>query len=197
MRLGRADAYGSLALRACPPNFNPTLGVAMVISLSLLVFYHREIGGLEGSQLPGCRSRIDPLPAERRDSCGPARGRSPASWKRSGRSGVPPQAQARLGEAHRQDLERRSRHMQGLRPAHENHRRHRLRARGRHRAHPSPPQSLAPPWSRLRKARGPPPEAQGAAQPRAQGSAPGPTETIDPVIDDELYSLDPIPPDDG
>jgi hypothetical protein len=54
-----------------------------------------------------------------------------------------------------------------------------------------------PPWLRLRKARGPPPDAQGAAQPRAQGSARGPTESIDPVIDDELYSLDPIPPDDG
>jgi hypothetical protein len=54
-----------------------------------------------------------------------------------------------------------------------------------------------PPWSRLRKARGPPRGAQGAAPPRAQGSARGPTETIDPVIDDELYSLDPSPPEDG
>jgi hypothetical protein len=53
-----------------------------------------------------------------------------------------------------------------------------------------------PPWKRVRRARGPPQGAQSAAQPCAQGSPPGPPETIDHVINDELYSVDEIPPED-
>jgi len=52
-----------------------------------------------------------------------------------------------------------------------------------------------PPWKRVRKARGPPPGAQRSAAPPARRSPPDPRETIDPVIDDELYSVDEIPPD--
>ena len=50
-----------------------------------------------------------------------------------------------------------------------------------------------PPWKRQRRARGPPPGAGRGAQSRAQGAPPGPTDTIDPVIHDELYALDSIP----
>jgi hypothetical protein len=53
-----------------------------------------------------------------------------------------------------------------------------------------------PPWKRVRKARGPPQLAQSTAQPRVQGLPSAPAETIDPVINDELYSVDQIPPDD-
>jgi hypothetical protein len=53
-----------------------------------------------------------------------------------------------------------------------------------------------PPWKRLRKARGPPHGAQLPPQPGPQGSPPGPPETIDRVINDDLYSVDEIPPDD-
>jgi hypothetical protein len=53
-----------------------------------------------------------------------------------------------------------------------------------------------PPWKRVRKARGPPQGAQSAAQPPpVQRSPPGPPETIDRVINDELYSVDEIPPE--
>ena len=54
-----------------------------------------------------------------------------------------------------------------------------------------------PPWKRVRKARGPPPAAGRGAHSRAQRTPPGPTDTIDHVIPDELYSLDPIPPEDA
>jgi hypothetical protein len=53
-----------------------------------------------------------------------------------------------------------------------------------------------PPWKRVRKARGPPQLAQSTAQPRVQGLPSAPAETIEPVINDELYSVDQIPPDD-
>jgi hypothetical protein len=53
-----------------------------------------------------------------------------------------------------------------------------------------------PPWKRVRKARGPPQGAQSVAQPCAYGSPPGPPETIDRVINDDLYSVDEIPPED-
>jgi hypothetical protein len=53
-----------------------------------------------------------------------------------------------------------------------------------------------PPWKRLRKARGPPQVAQSTAQPPPAQRAPPFTKTIDPVIDDEFYSVDEIPPDD-
>jgi hypothetical protein len=53
-----------------------------------------------------------------------------------------------------------------------------------------------PPWKRVRKARGPPQGAQSTAPPPPpQRSPPLTPKTIDPVIDDELYSLDEIPPD--
>lgn len=54
-----------------------------------------------------------------------------------------------------------------------------------------------PPWLRVRRARGPPPGAGRGAQSRAQRTPSGPTDTIDPVIHDELYAVDPIPPDDA
>jgi len=54
-----------------------------------------------------------------------------------------------------------------------------------------------PPWKRVRKARGPPKGAQSTPPPPpAQGWALSPAQTIDPVIDDALYSVDEIPPDD-
>jgi hypothetical protein len=61
-----------------------------------------------------------------------------------------------------------------------------------------------PPWKRQRKPRGPPPSS-------TDGSAPSPAkaqrferrcaetfeaEAVDPIIDDELYAVDPVPPDD-
>ena len=58
-----------------------------------------------------------------------------------------------------------------------------------------------PPWKRQRKVRGPPPSSMNE-------SAPSPTkarnceeetfetEAVDPIIDDELYAVDPLPPDD-
>ena len=52
-----------------------------------------------------------------------------------------------------------------------------------------------PPWKRVRKARGPPQVPQSTAQPPpAQRSPP---KTIDPVIDDQFYSVDEIPPEGG
>ena len=54
-----------------------------------------------------------------------------------------------------------------------------------------------PPWKRQRKVRGPPPSSM-------DGPAPSPAkarkceetfEAIDPIIDDELYAIDPVPPD--
>ena len=54
-----------------------------------------------------------------------------------------------------------------------------------------------PPWKPVRKTRGPPKGSQSTAPPPpAQGSALSPAQTIDPVIDDALYSLDEIPPHD-
>ena len=54
-----------------------------------------------------------------------------------------------------------------------------------------------PPWKRERRARGPPPGAARGAQRGARGAAPGPTDTVDPAIDDELSSVDPIAPEDA
>ena len=54
-----------------------------------------------------------------------------------------------------------------------------------------------PPWLRPPKARGPPPTARGATVPTARRSPTHTSHTIDPLIDDELYSVDEIPPEDG
>jgi hypothetical protein len=52
-----------------------------------------------------------------------------------------------------------------------------------------------PPWTRLRPARGPPVRAPPtSAPPSRPGSVFG--ETADPIIDDDLYCVDPVPPDD-
>ena len=57
-----------------------------------------------------------------------------------------------------------------------------------------------PPWKRVRKARGPPPRPPpgepSTDPPPARRSTNDPRVTIDPVIPDELYSVDAIPPDD-
>jgi hypothetical protein len=56
-----------------------------------------------------------------------------------------------------------------------------------------------PPWKRVRKTRGPPPRPPPgdlrSGPPTQPRSPAGPRATIDPVIPDELYSVDPIPPD--
>jgi hypothetical protein len=46
-----------------------------------------------------------------------------------------------------------------------------------------------PPWKRQSRARGPPSLANAAP-------SQAPARTIDPIIDDELYAIDPLPPDD-
>ena len=54
-----------------------------------------------------------------------------------------------------------------------------------------------PPWKRQRKARGPPPSSLSRRAAGAQEAPPfvKDMEIIDPVIDDELYAVDPMPPD--
>jgi len=57
-----------------------------------------------------------------------------------------------------------------------------------------------PPWKRQRKVRGPPPSSMdGPASSPAESrkcEENFEAETIDPMIDDELYAVDPVPPDD-
>jgi len=50
-----------------------------------------------------------------------------------------------------------------------------------------------PPWVRVRKARGPPPMARGAAVATTRRSPADHHQDIDPVIDDELYCVDDVP----
>jgi hypothetical protein len=58
-----------------------------------------------------------------------------------------------------------------------------------------------PPWLRPPKARGPPPTAPGATVPNVRRSSTSssihPSHTIDPLIDDERYCADDIPPEDA
>jgi hypothetical protein len=57
-----------------------------------------------------------------------------------------------------------------------------------------------PPWKRQRKVRGPPPSPMDGSVPsppdaqRCQETFEG--DAVDPIIPDELYAVDPIPPDD-
>ncbi len=55
-----------------------------------------------------------------------------------------------------------------------------------------------PPWKRQRKVRGPPPPPFSRPATTSQEAPPSgkDLEVIDPLIDDELYAIDPVPPDD-
>ena len=52
-----------------------------------------------------------------------------------------------------------------------------------------------PPWKRSPKARAPPAKTQGTAVPSERRTPVDPRETTDPVIEDDLYLMDDIPPD--